>query len=705
MKSHQFTSNMGGRNAALLRLIINGVSHDYLPFGDDVTMTVGNSLTAKLPIKIDNDVISNNSYGIHCPGQYAWAEGCDDNFSVATVTADINEDTTIPVSTTIFLAEGAIITINGAQRTIWTVNADDNEIELDSAITCTTGTTIYKPAGAFGKAAHSEGIMTQAIKQGAHAEGALTSANGEMSHAEGLATQALESGAHAEGSYTKATYSSAHAEGQYSEATASVAHAEGSSTLASGYSSHAEGHGTVASDNYAHAEGESTWAGALSAHAEGRQTQATGYSSHAEGDTCVASGINAHAEGDRSVASDYCAHAEGTSVADAYYAHAEGKSFATAQTAHSEGTRCAATGQDSHAEGYQTFTSGQAAHTEGSSTVALSNGAHAEGYGSVNNTGCVVDEAGGNDRYIVKVTAANTLNVGDIICFDYDNLNPAETEFYIIENIDAGASTIDLDTQTDVALGATLYRATAVATKYGAHSEGCNCKANGYGAHSGGDDSLASGYVAFAHGSSARASSDYSIALGYNALALGQQSCAINGGAAVGKQSVSIGNQTSSITTHTVSAAVETDILYLYSVIGISVGNVLVVNGNNYEIISIGLNNVQIDGIVSVDANTNVTIYNTGAVGPGSVTIGEECTITGKRGVALGKGLSTIANYGVLIGTYNNDTNAQFAVGEGTADNARADSFKIDSSGKLWFKDSNGILTNLADLLAAHNIT
>ena len=600
MKSHQFTSNMGGSPAARLRLLINSVPHEYMPFGPDVDIPIntGSALMAQLPINITSDVITNNSKDVIVSGAQAWAEGngtiardtaahAEGNSSVgaalATLTSPAVNDTTLQLTSANAFAESQYIRIDGVLNQVTAVDNDNDTIDVDIPVTCDVGTTIQSVSIAYGNGAHVEGRATQALDQGAHAEGALTMATDAFAHAEGRGSTADAyaahaegmschvSGAygHAEGENCYATDYAAHAEGMYSAAQATAAHAEGYSSLASGLFAHAEGYLTITSGDEAHAEGYDTRATNTAAHAEGRQTQATNYSAHAEGDRCVASGINAHAEGERSTASEFCAHAEGTSTASGYYAHAEGQSYAKSHAAHAEGEYSVAAGDEAHAEGYSTTAVSYATHAEGSHTIAFGICAHAEGHGAINDTGCVVDEAGGNDRYTVKVTNIQTFNVGDIICFNYDYSNPDNAVFYSIVSIDTVASTIDIDNSTAAELGTAIYRATAAASSDGAHSEGCNCLATGYGSHAGGANSRATGYAAH----------------------------------------------------------------------------------------------------------------------------------------ALGCGTYVSQSGGCAIGNYNADNEALFSVGNGTDAATRSDAFKVDQLGKVWFTDSNGVLTDLAALLAAHNIT
>lgn len=103
---------------------------------------------------------------------------------------------------------------------------------------------------ASGNYSHAEGDRTNATGSAGHAEGCLTTA-GYRSHAEGEQTIAggnttASKAAHAEGISTQATGGGSHAEGKNTVATGQFAHAEGNLTTASGQASHAGGEGTSA---------------------------------------------------------------------------------------------------------------------------------------------------------------------------------------------------------------------------------------------------------------------------------------------------------------------------------------------------------------------------------------------------------------------------------------------------------------------------
>ena len=100
-------------------------------------------------------------------------------------------------------------------------------------------------SSATGNYSHAEGDRTKATGSAGHAEGCLTTA-GYRSHAEGEKTIAggsdmASKAAHAEGISTQATGGGSHTEGKETIATGLYAHAEGLGSRASGVASHAGG--------------------------------------------------------------------------------------------------------------------------------------------------------------------------------------------------------------------------------------------------------------------------------------------------------------------------------------------------------------------------------------------------------------------------------------------------------------------------------
>lgn len=130
----------------------------------------GSSITgAQLPLKIDNDVITNNNIYCIVSGNHAWSEGN---------------------------ATSAL--------------ADDSHAE---------GYLTKTISGDFAFGSHAEGYSTTAYGMGAHAEGGVNIASANGSHAEGANTSALDFAAHAEGQGTITTVTAGHAQGRYNSNT------------------------------------------------------------------------------------------------------------------------------------------------------------------------------------------------------------------------------------------------------------------------------------------------------------------------------------------------------------------------------------------------------------------------------------------------------------------------------------------------------
>lgn len=180
---------------------------------------------------------------------------------------------------------------------------------------------------------------------------------GYATHVEGRSTQAFSKNAHAEGNKTKAIAAASHAEGKNTKTYGVNSHAEGEETTAKGTASHTEGRYTTSSGNYAHAEGSGTSAQGQAAHAEGENCEARGDRSHAEGYATVAFKVGAHTEGTATRAREENSHAEG-------YA--------------SEGI-----GSNSHAEGNNTYAIGSNSHSQGASTASVGANSHTGGKSSV----------------------------------------------------------------------------------------------------------------------------------------------------------------------------------------------------------------------------------------------------------------------------------------------------------------------------------
>lgn len=507
----------------------------------------GEQLTAALPIRIVDGVITNNGTDLNVFGENSWSEGIGkDEYQAAEVVGNIFLDSIIELDYVGSLRAGDIVLIGDSLQAISEVRYGSNAIFVAPGVHVSGGEKVYVCGGSLGEASHTEGRATKATGKYSHAEGYRSMAFGYYSHAEGKDTRAYSDGAHAEGEAVVAQGTYSHAEGYGSTAYLEVSQDCTESALvdvsyvgpdvivgaranvgndiysivaidedtpsitlsapvtlhagdymyvmtgAFGSRSHAEGDATVSAGTGSHSEGSNTAALEVGAHSEGRETVASNYSTHAEGYKCVASGINAHAEGDRSVASEYCSHAEGNrTFADGYGAHAEGQDSVSLY-------------YGSHAEGFGTFAKGY--------------GAHSEGYGEVEDTYNVVDDDGGYERSSVRLDSTHGIHVGDLICFDYQ-WPASANDWFFVTYVDTDTNTIDIDGYTAALNGASVYIALGVATGDGAHAEGKYCVAAGHGAHAGGEFSSAYGLCAFSQGEGNDVFGDYSTALGkYNVV-------------------------------------------------------------------------------------------------------------------------------------------------------------------------------------------
>ena len=542
----------------------------------------GEQLTAALPIRIVDGVITNNGTDLNVFGENSWSEGIGiDEYPVAEAVGNVFLDSIIELNYTGSLRAGDLVMIGDSIQAISEVRYGSNAIVVAPGVHVSGGEKVTICGGSLGKASHAEGCATETTGKYSHAEGYRSKALGFYSHAEGKDTRAYSDGAHAEGEAVVAQGTYSHAEGlgstDYLEVTQDCTESElveisyvgpdvvvGSRvnigndiyaivaidedtpsitlsapvtlhagdymyviTGAFGSRSHAEGDATVSAGTGSHSEGSNTAALEVGAHSEGRETIASGYSSHAEGDGCIASGINAHAEGDRSVASEYCSHAEGSSEASGYYSHAEGdESVASSHGAHAEGYRTFADGYGAHAEGQDSVSLYYGSHAEGFGTFAKGYGAHSEGYGEVEDTYNVVDDDGGYERSSVRLDGTYGIRVGDLICFDYQ-WPVSSNDWFLVTYVDTDTNTVDIDGYTSALNGDSVYIARGVATGDGAHAEGKYCIAAGHGAHAGGEYSNAYGLCAFSQGEGNTVAGDYSTAIGKSSNVVGNESVAI----------------------------------------------------------------------------------------------------------------------------------------------------------------------------------
>lgn len=532
----------------------------------------GEQLTAALPIRIVDGVITNNGTGLIVFGENSWSEGIGkDEYQAAEVVGNIFLDSVVELDYVGSLRAGDLVMIGDSIQAISEVRYGSNAIVVAPGVHVSGGEAVYRCGGSLGNASHTEGCATKTVGKYSHAEGYRSEAFGYYSHAEGRDTRAYSDGAHAEGGSVVAQGPYSHAEGDGSTDYMEVAQDctesyqvevsyigsdvivgaranignniyailvvdedTPSITLSSpvtlhagdriyvmtgafGAYSHAEGDATVSAGTGSHSEGSNTAALEVGAHAEGRETLASNYSAHAEGDSCVASGINAHAEGDESVASEYCTHAEGSSKSSGYYSHSEGDgSVASDHGAHAEGNETLADGYGAHAEGQYCISLYYGSHAEGFGTFASGYGAHSEGYGDVMDTYNVVDDDGGYERSRVRLDSTYGIYEGDLICFDYQ-WPSSSNDWLLVTYVDNDTNTVYIDGYTSALNGDSVYIALGMATGDGAHVEGKYCSAVGVGAHAGGEFSSAYGLCAFSQGEGNDVFGDYSTAIGkYN---------------------------------------------------------------------------------------------------------------------------------------------------------------------------------------------
>lgn len=474
------------------------------------------ALTAELPLVIDGGVISNGGKSLHVGGAHAWTEGeGEDSNSTTQVSAASTTNHVFVYDASLFLV-GDFIQLGGVKRIVAAVDYGNNELLLSEAVDVSEGDHVDILGGSYGKASHTEGMVSKAGGHADHAEGYHTRAIGYYGHAEGCETNAYGTACHAEGNQTISSGFYAHAEGDGGYKYLNV--------IANCYMST-----MISVDSF---DGEQVYIGAM-VRTPGNEpvkivdVDYDNYVIYVEDAVTVASGSDirieygaygsaAHTEGYGTTSSGTGSHAEGTNtIASSVGSHAEGRcTMATGNSSHSEGNLSVASGIDSHAEGNRTNAMQYGAHSEGVMTFSTNYGSHSEGYGAVEDTyDTVSDPASGTERYQVILDSVYGIAEGDLVSFDYDEYMNRGT-WYPVNYVDQDLNTIEIDGYTSVENGASVYVARGAATGYGAHSEGVECNASGYGSHAGGYGSSASGRYSFAHGAGCKASGDYSIVLG-----------------------------------------------------------------------------------------------------------------------------------------------------------------------------------------------
>ena len=375
--------------------------------------------------------------------------------------------------------------------------------------------------------------------------------------------------------------------------------------------------------------GGNTASGKLSV-AMGSGTTASGDYSVAEGLNTTASGLYSHAEG-------------GWTLVSGQYSHAEGeKTSATSYDSHAEGRDTLASGDYSHAEGYATTASGYASHAEGAYTKASDYYSHAEG----NNT-----TANGNSSHAEGyLTKANS---------DYSHAEGTNTV--------ASGSSSHAEGSYTYAIGDYSHAegTNTVASGNYSHAEGSQTSATTYEAHAEGWKSIASGSISHAEGNNTIASGGYSHSEGYNTTASGESSHAEgNSTTAASQSSHAEGSNT--------------------------------VASGDYS---------HAEGYFSTASGTrsHAEGWSTKASGMTSHAEGYFSTASGDYSHAEGN--NTIANnqsehasgqYNVSSSastTFGDSGNTLFSVGNGTADNARHNSFEIRQNGDIYIT-SGGTVTS-----------
>ena len=647
----------------------------------------GEQLTAALPIRIVDGVITNNGTDLNVFGENSWSEGIGiDEHPVAEAVGNVFLDSIIELDYTGSLRAGDLVLIGDSIQAISDVRYSSNTIVVAPGVHVSGGETVTICGGSLGEASHTEGRATKANGKYSHAEGYRSKALGYYSHAEGKDARAYSDGAHAEGGAVVAQGPYSHAEGYGSTDYMEVAQDCTESTLvevsyigsdvvvgaranvgnniysivaidedtpsvtlsssvtlragdriylmtgAFGAYSHAEGDATVSAGTGSHSEGSNTAALEVGAHSEGCETVASNYSTHAEGYKCVASGINAHAEGDESIASSRCAHAEGSSEASGYYSHAEGCSIASYQCAHAEGDGCMASGKSAHAEGEHTISLSYGSHSEGENTIADGYGAHAEGKGSDVDTYYVVnDPYSGTERYTIVLDSTYGIAEGDYVCFGY-SYTPEENVWHKVTYVDVDNNTIDISGYTTAENGYSVFKKKGVASGDGAHSEGVGCNAVGYGAHAGGYESVARGNYSFAQGYISEVSADYGTAIG--------KYCTVSG-----SNGVAIGNS-----------------VHAYADNSLAVGYNSSVYGQAENSTAVGFNAHASDGYSLAAGNASETYAYA------STALGEHAKTYGSSSLAINKG-RTFGYSSVCIGPSGDYTSSTYATADTYSDN------------------------------------
>ena len=88
--------------------------------------------------------------------------------------------------------------------------------------------------------------------------------------------------------------------------------------------------------------------------------------------------------------------------------------------------------------------------------------------------------------------------------------------------------------------------------------------------------------------------------------------------------------------------------------------------------------------------NNEVGNFSTNILNEGMLCVGLNSSVDGNWSAGIGEGINIAHDNMVAVGKYNVGNNSLFSVGCGTADNARADAFRVDNQGRCWANDPAG---------------
>lgn len=379
---------------------------------------------------------------------------------------------------------------------------------------------------------------------------------------------------------------------------------------------------------------------------EGYNTSVEGRYSHAEGYQTEAKGTASHTEG-----SGTKVVTSGTGTSEG--AHAEGQgSIAGAQAAHAEGLNTYASGGYSHAEGARTFAIGQAAHVEGINSAKLSN------------------------DYVIATISTDDYN------------NPDELNNKLLSN----RAIINLVNQE------APLRICNTASGSGSHAEGEGTWAQGTGSHAEGRETHARGSNSHAEG--------HGTCSGGTSHAEGTFIVLVDG-----KDGGGDANNESQIYLlpegyeEKKNAEPKNGLVTFYRT-EVTTGPSGQEGWKKWQLCggttSYGSGaHAEGQGTWAKGSSAHAEGYKTQAIADYAHAEGRETLASGVGAHASGIGTKAIAQAQTVIGKYNQEnSNAIFIVGNGTADNARNNAFYINSDGILY---GNGAgLTNLnADKLVS----